>query len=1040
MADKPPPPNKDNPGKPNTPPRERPSSSTGQTNAKLAPLSAKASGTFTPPPSDQEQGKKDPLEAENPGDSDKSSDDGTVTTSVPAIPITDKTKYWVLQANPERYDLSENAIPDATVDWHIARHYRQMKVGDIVYYWQSGDKAGIYAWGTIVGRGVYQEDNGQYRVETQYQGVLLEHLPKDIVEKIVGPKHQLISARAGASFAIDKDAAVTIDQYFLVNGANFIEFALERSEPAEISNLDYWQPFHDDMVDLGLKLVPGLQSWTILISYPNTNEPKIANIPFIQFDSTHINLILNVRVLDSIALRHEGEVFKSNVEKSLATSGAVKPAKTEGNRLFPKGTIYPNKALASESGRAVLKAALEEFITAAKAKTSIIEKAAILSAITDNWTTKDSLGYRDYAVAASQFLKHRNTEAPLSIGIQAPWGAGKTSLMRMIQENLDPEGLEIARVGGERTWQDFEREGKQREKKLFSVKHIRRLLRRWRRGEKFKSLEEIDKQRWISIWFNPWKYESSEQVWAGLADAIIKQIAARLTPFQRECFYFELTLRRVDVDAVRQKLSNTLIDRTWVWASGLVVAAVSGFLVWVDQTQSSIGFLSNLTGWLAWPYAAVTQTSLLVVGGTIGVLGLFARQLITNNTPAIEKFSDFVSTPDYASDLGYRHHAEEDLNRVMRSLMTQTDNPTRIVIFIDDLDRCSPNKVAEVFEALNLFVSGALPSCYFVLGMDGEIVAAALEKHYSDTLGELPSYSRADSLGWHFLDKFIQIPFVIPPAKHDLLDDFAERKSISDAPSNTDGAGARDANRFLLRVWRIADWMLDATGGLTKYFVTFLSEQLNLGSIFEYPKHLTSQTEEQRDEENVYDLNQYEEKFRPLVRYNEKLDDEDLLKAVAKQTTWHFNYNPRTIKRFLNLGRYFYLIRQAKQLSKNEVPSHDQVIRWVYFSFRWPDAARWLQLAGRVSVVPNTSNGDGDEFEVSFRRSQRRLQFLTDLAAECAGQFGPWTFTLEKRLELDPERDRWHIDESLFDFFTEEGQRHTEGKPTLAKSAEFGLW
>ena len=60
----------------------------------------------------------------------------------------------------------------------------------------------------------------------------------------------------------------------------------------------------------------------------------------------------------------------------------------------------------------------------------------------DYWTTKDLLGYRAYADAISAFVRHPDTLPPLTIGVKGPWGAGKTSLMRMVQGELDPEDKE----------------------------------------------------------------------------------------------------------------------------------------------------------------------------------------------------------------------------------------------------------------------------------------------------------------------------------------------------------------------------------------------------------------------------------------------------------------------------------------------------------------------------------------------------------------------------------------------------------------------
>ena len=55
----------------------------------------------------------------------------------------------------------------------------------------------------------------------------------------------------------------------------------------------------------------------------------------------------------------------------------------------------------------------------------------------DRWTTEDQLGHRVYAEAVAAFVRHPETRPPLTIGVKGPWGAGKTSLMRMIQDLLD---------------------------------------------------------------------------------------------------------------------------------------------------------------------------------------------------------------------------------------------------------------------------------------------------------------------------------------------------------------------------------------------------------------------------------------------------------------------------------------------------------------------------------------------------------------------------------------------------------------------------
>jgi hypothetical protein len=52
----------------------------------------------------------------------------------------------------------------------------------------------------------------------------------------------------------------------------------------------------------------------------------------------------------------------------------------------------------------------------------------------------DLLDFSDYADALSAFISSERTEKPLTVGIDAAWGMGKTQLMRMVKERLTVPG------------------------------------------------------------------------------------------------------------------------------------------------------------------------------------------------------------------------------------------------------------------------------------------------------------------------------------------------------------------------------------------------------------------------------------------------------------------------------------------------------------------------------------------------------------------------------------------------------------------------
>src|SRR5262249_54411295 len=162
----------------------------------------------------------------------------------------------------------------------------------------------------------------------------------------------------------------------------------------------------------------------------------------------------------------------------------------------------------------------------------------------------DAVGYAGYADAIARGIQHPETQPPLTIGIKAPWGAGKTSLMRMIRERLEwPLQTQPPAAPPPRP---LERPGAEGE--LHARLTYRGLLKRLRRPPKERikatpqQLEDEtdvaeDERRWRpTVWFNPWMFQTGEQVWAGLAHAIIEQTTSRMDALEREHFWLELNL------------------------------------------------------------------------------------------------------------------------------------------------------------------------------------------------------------------------------------------------------------------------------------------------------------------------------------------------------------------------------------------------------------------------------------------------------------------------------------------------------------------
>lgn len=125
----------------------------------------------------------------------------------------------------------------------------------------------------------------------------------------------------------------------------------------------------------------------------------------------------------------------------------------------------------------------------------------------------------------------------------------------------------------------------------------------------------------------------------------------------------------------------------------------------------------------------------------------------------------------------------------------------RIVVFIDDLDRCLPGSALEVLESMKLFFD--LPGFVFVVGLDQAVIERSIEFKYGQGGRRIFVWPRgagrengADSQevddaldlnspisGGEYIKKIFQVPFSLPPiARADLVGFFNDMVDKSTLP------------------------------------------------------------------------------------------------------------------------------------------------------------------------------------------------------------------------------------------------------------------
>lgn len=108
--------------------------------------------------------------------------------------------------------------------------------------------------------------------------------------------------------------------------------------------------------------------------------------------------------------------------------------------------------------------------------------------------------------------------------------------------------------------------------------------------------------------------------------------------------------------------------------------------------------------------------------------------------------------------------ANSELNDTDRFKEYSKNKLKRIVLYVDDLDRCPEERVVEVLEAVNLLM--AFPLFVVVVGVDPRWVKNALLKKYRLQFGNDKEYEGAKPIeAANYLEKIFQVPFHLKSAE-----------------------------------------------------------------------------------------------------------------------------------------------------------------------------------------------------------------------------------------------------------------------------------
>ena len=510
-------------------------------------------------------------------------------------------------------------------------------------------------------------------------------------------------------------------------------------------------------------------------------------------------------------------------------------------------------------------------------------------AVSDFWTVEDLLGYETYARAIAQPILDSTTKPPLTIAVQAPWGHGKTSLMRMIQKLLE-EKKPTAKSDKKKNNNTDRLQFNQ----LFSC-----LDEEEEKKEGSSNMLKLDGKYVPTVWFNPLYYQNSEQIWAGMAHAILNQLSDKMkSPLKSEEFWLRLQWKLLNKHAIRKDFHKMIFE-------DFIPKAVCYLIVGIiSATIFGIYAIKNPT-YLVWS-----------ASGGIPIVLSFIHFLIkkkfAEKWTLRDKFKTYVQEPDYEGKMGYLYLVDSDIDRALKLLAgTHT-----IAVFVDDLDRCRPDVVCEIMMAINQFISLPNRNIIFILGMDSKKVAEALETsldHKENTSVQPTDHEK--SFGWHFLEKFIQLPFFIPHLSKEIITSYLETLLVHSKPKEeTKEPDLEKIKDYKKRIQETTD----AEG------LVLIAQQVKS----EVPSEVNKEIERELSS-----------KASELLKDPEGEE----LRRLAETAIEDQEYSPRAVKRFLNLVRFLRQIQLVRGTGDMSESSRLIVTRTAHLVLNWPEILLWLQ-------------------------------------------------------------------------------------------------
>lgn len=335
-----------------------------------------------------------------------------------------------------------------------------------------------------------------------------------------------------------------------------------------------------------------------------------------------------------------------------------------------------------------------------------------------NFGEPDPLNFSSIALGLSRFLRNDKTVPPLTIAVTGEWGTGKSSLMNLLR-------IDLMRYG------------------------------------------------FRPVWFNAWHHQKEEHLLASL----LQNIKLQAIPQWWRPNGLKFRAKLIWIRGWRQRLPVLLLLLLLAFFIGYQVHhAQGGRGVAAEAAALANNIAENIIelNIKAIPSTLIGEGTLLalfinIVGVAVALWkGMTAFRV--NPASLMASVSSGARIRDLTAQTSCRQKFATEFNDVTTALGARS-----MLIFIDDLDRCHPENVLEVLEAVNFLVASG--DCFVVMGMARERVERCVGLSFKDVAEEMAvdQYSSESLMASHerakqrradfarqYLDKLINIEVPVP--------------------------------------------------------------------------------------------------------------------------------------------------------------------------------------------------------------------------------------------------------------------------------------